>query len=443
MQRPITTSCICGTLSTSLCEDVFALVEAQISLLQDYLVSNELLRTEVGNSLLIEALLSILRNLRCKQNSFRNTFLRELASCVAAANDFSRMAERVEHLQQSMAERYPHLDWTGDDERNLTFTFRREASGLIDILEADAVCAAHRIASFVVQGLHQSGVSLELFSHDWEDKYVQNEVAVSMIRTFEDYLVDIQNCIEQEYLYHKVVAALVRSTVCLYVQCFVKKADSRRREMKRLKKNARDYAFLSASRAIRRMNYDVEVLQDYFSCHVKGTVPLERIVVNEFSVLILLMECMWLAVGKTDADSLEEFVLVVHKRTGANSDVTRQFLSDLWVLVGPKNEHRAVENTIRMMDAELQHVSKQLEERSLTTTTVDNDMACLRLDEMLKNLYEDRILQEQSSVCGNIIRDVKELGGEFKPRSDDPGSDTLRKLREFKPLKRLLGEKNS
>ena len=414
MQRPIQKSFLHGTLSTSLAEDVFALVEAQCGLLYDYLKSNELLMTEVGHSVLIESLLSILRNLGQKQTQFRNSFLYELPSCVAAANDFFRLAERVERLQQSTVEQYSHLEWESNgDETNLTFAFQREVSILLDTLEADAVYAANRIASFVIQGLHRSGVSTQLFSHDWEEKFVQNEVATSMTRTFEEYLADIRSCVEQDYLFHKVVAALVRSTVCFYVQCFVKKADNRRQEMKRLPtiKSIRNHEFLNANRAICRMNYDVITLRDYFIDNTaNGDAALGRIIVNEFSVLILLMECMHLAAGKDgSADSLEEFVVVVHKKTGANSNVTRQFLSDLFVLCGPKNTHRDVENTVRMMDTELKLVSKQMKERRLTASTLTNETACLRLDETLRSLYEDRMLQERSSLCGHICRDFKVL----------------------------------
>ena len=111
MRRPIDRSHIYGTLSTSLAEDVFALADSQCGLLHEYLASNGLLRTQVGDSLLAEALLSMLINLRVTQSQFRDSFLVDLPSSVAAANDFCRMAERVEQLLRSVEDRYAHLEW--------------------------------------------------------------------------------------------------------------------------------------------------------------------------------------------------------------------------------------------------------------------------------------------------------------------------------------------
>ena len=123
-------------------------------------------------------------------------------------------------------------------------------------------------------------------------------------------------------------------------------------------------AFMSSSRSTGRMNYDIEVLREYFGNIAKDIPSLGRVVDTQFSVFELLLECMWLAVGQTSSEknNLEEFVVVVHKRTGADSQVTRHFLSDLWLLMGTKNQHQVVEETIRMMDADLQLLSARLKE---------------------------------------------------------------------------------
>jgi hypothetical protein len=424
-------------------------VEAQASLLDEYLISTHLIQTEAGDSLLMDALLSILRNLWYKQTHFRNTFLRDLESCIAGANDFLRMVEKVDGLMKAMTERYPHLSWDDVKGDVTTAQVRREAADLITLFGSDAVHASERAATYVIQTIQNSSIPAELFSHDWEDRLVHNEVALSMVRTFEDYLSDLHNYVEQDFLYHKVVAALVRSTVCFYVQCLVKKADQMRRTRRR---NSHKIAFMSASRAICRMNYDIEVLRDYFYSAAKESAPLGRVIANELSVLVVFSECMGLAVGQTGADSLEKFVVVVHKRTGGDSEVTKHFLSDLWLLMGPKNEHLVVESAVRRMHAELQLVSARLKEKDSADSLARKDTIGLRLDEMLKTLYEERILQEKSSVCGNILRDVKELRESRKLETTTmldartetkEGNQNMPKWHvQFQPLIRLLGERN-
>jgi hypothetical protein len=200
------------------------------------------------------------------------------------------------------------------------------------------------------------------------------------------------------------------------------------------------------------MNYDIEVLRDYFYSAAKESAPLGRVIANELSVLVVFSECMGLAVGQTGADSLEKFVVVVHKRTGGDSEVTKHFLSDLWLLMGPKNEHLVVESAVRRMYAELQLVSARLKEKDSADSLARKDTIGLRLDEMLKTLYEERILQEKSSVCGNILRDVKELRESRKLETTTmldartetkEGNQNMPKWHvQFQPLIRLLGERN-
>ena len=148
------------------------------------------------------------------------------------------------------------------------------------------------------------------------------------------------------------------------MKCLINKADQVRRHSCNRKvvgsplfagrTSTEGVGFISASRAIRRMTYDIEVLRDYFRCVVsKESEALNRIVLDEFSMLAIILECMWLAVdhsgGDTGDSSLEEFIVVVHKRTGADSDVTKQFLSDIWLLIAPSDRRYVIDETINLM----------------------------------------------------------------------------------------------
>ena len=103
------------------------------------------------------------------------------------------------------------------------------------------------------------------------------------------------------------------------------------------------------------------------------------------------------------------------------------------------------EDTINMMNNALQLISTRIQEMESSTPRKSN-ATCLRLDEMLRALYEDRILQEKSSVCGNILRDVKDLRDGTKKsdpfstedeESNEPGQ--LQWPVKLEPLKRFLG----
>lgn len=345
-----------------------------------------------------------------------------------------------------MAQRYPHLIWHEAKGDSTTSLLRREAADLISLYGSDAVYAAQRVATFVMKAVETTtNIPQELFSRDWEDKLVHNEVAVSMVRTFEDYLSDIHNFIEHDFLYHKTVVALVRSTVCFYLKCFINKAEQVRSAKKKMKHAS---GFMSASRAICRMTYDIEVLRDYFYSVSKESAALGRVVANELSVLLVILECMWLALGQTGADSLEEFIVVVHKRTGADSEVTKHFLSDLWLLVAPADKQNVIRDMVKTMQLELQMVSLRMKETDAASPwkLKNSDTSYVRLDEMLKSMYDERNFQQQASLCGHILRDVKELRESRKEGGKNPlfpeMNEKLFESFKIEHFRRFLGEKH-
>lgn len=409
-----------GTISTTLPEDVFTLVETQLSLLDDYLQSSQLARTDEGDAILVDGLLSILRILYTKQTHYRDALILDMESCLAAANDFQRMGEKIETLISDLSRDYPHLCWDANVTKERLSDWDvsvglvgSQASHLVDLYGKDAVLAAQRAAIFVMRTIQQSDIPCELFSSRWEDELLRNEVAGSIVRTFDDYLVDMKQYLESDYLYQKVVAALVRATVCFYIQCFVIKAEKARH-----RKNRSGATFHSPKRAVTRIKYDVQAFGDYFREVTDGNEALKRLVMNELSVLTLLLECMAYAAGQSGTDSLEEFVLVVHKRTGAKSTITRYFLSDIYVLMARKmGEHHLVEQTVRRMKSDLDRVTERVNEKkdAFCLDQVSPETACFRLDEMLQALYEERILQEQASLCGTLVQDVKAraIGGHW------------------------------
>ena len=193
-----------GTLSTSLPEDVFSIVDVQATLLRDYIKKTRIVDTDVGDAVLIDGLLSIIRTLWHKQTHYRNIFLTNLECCVASANDFLRMINKVDELMYNVSRKYPHLLWnerasskngsgknskrggrsssrasnlTGIKSSNTnseiwaaTSLLRKEAADLICLYGGDAVHSAQKASTYIVSTIHKSDIKDRLFSRDWEDK---------------------------------------------------------------------------------------------------------------------------------------------------------------------------------------------------------------------------------------------------------------------------------
>ncbi len=408
MRHHIHRSAISGSLTTALPEDVFHLIDMQLSLLEEYLQAKHIVNTETGISVLTECVHSIVRNLWYHQSNYRYTFLRDVESSIAAANDHLRMMNKVEKMMRQIAKGFPQLDWEEQGQGgSTTSAIRRDVSSLIFMFSSDAVNASQRVVGYIMRDIQTSNIALDLFTSKWEDVMVHNEVAISVVKTLEDYLNDVRNYIEHEFLYCKIVAALVRATVSFYVQCFVKKAQQMRHIMKRdfARKRAQKFAFRSTRRAITRMTYDVQIFRDYFHSLAHDFPPLMRLVSDELSILVVLIECMCLAAGHMEDGCLNQYAVVVHKKiTGTNSAVTRHFLSDVWLLLGPKDAHLKIEREVKMMDKDLQRISARVKEEAPCHATTTDQSMYPRLDKVLRSLYEDRIIQENSFLCGSITR---------------------------------------
>ena len=170
---------------------------------------------------------------------------------------------------------------------------------------------------------------------------------------------------------------------------------------------------------------------------------------DEFDVFNVLLECMTNASGRGAIDNENELILVVHKRTGADSDITRFFISDIYVLLGKKNEHLLVEKSVRRMRKDLDIISSRMAEKrdafpATAGSSTTSETSHFRLDHMLQTVYEDRLLQERLSLCGNLFDEVRGLDG-TKPiamregAEEVPGRSSLMWPHRFDDLKRMFG----
>ena len=131
-------------------------------------------------------------------------------------------------------------------------------------------------------------------------------------------------------------------------------------------------------------------------------------------------------------------MVVVHKRTGADPDVTRHFLSDIYVLLGSRKEYLAVEHQVRGMQDELERMTARVQEKRMAQVLGDNsNETTFRLDKMLRTVYEDRIAHEKLTLCGNLVTDMKGAGKSMKTEMKGLGKKMmdikgLGKKRNFK-----------
>lgn len=411
------TSIIDGTLSTSLAADVFTLVEAQLTILDEFLEAKDLFMTDTGDAVTADVLLSIFRVICCKQIHYgRNSlFLHDLESCVARANDYFTMGEKTINLMQDITERrYSHLVWNVESSETKLSEWdlaanvvEQEASRLVDRLNLDAVHASQNAAIHVIRAIEQFDIPRELFSRHWEENLTNNEVAKYIVTVCGNYLSDIGDALASDYLYHKVVVTLVRCIVCFYTKSFILKAHRVRYSARRRRKGmAFKEFFRSPKRVLMRMTHDIELFEKFFLDVSEGSPVLHKIVTNEFSILgQLLLECSNYATSQSGSENLEEYVIVVFKRTGADTDVTRHFLSDVFMLMRGVDKDCCVRETIRHLREDLDRMKKNIgESRNLSppvqATKADSAYFCL--DEMLKTVYEERILQESATLCGGI-----------------------------------------
>lgn len=167
--------------------------------------------------------------------------------------------------------------------------------------------------------------------------------------------------------------------------------------------------------------YDVQILQTYFGGLAKELVSLQRVVEHELSILVTIHECMSIATGKTSDESLEQFILVLHKRTGCNSYVTQCLLRDLWFLMtqtptasqSTTQMENILSNKMDSMKEELDLLSNNMQKAqsdivgSSSSSHNDGKMTGLKLDETLSEMYDQRLFQ-QHNPCAPIMKTLQQ-----------------------------------
>lgn len=395
-----------GSLSTTLAEDVFSLLRAEANVLVDYIVGDAKLPSDsrTGACLFVDGIEHVFQVLKQSQMSSRLCFLTTLEDCAAAANDFFRMSELMEVFLGELLKMIPSLSVNSD----LSASVLQEGNVLITLFTQDAVMAAERTQVFIMRAVQSTSISSDFFSLAWENDWTQNEVSFSMVAIFDEYLIRTKRYLANDFLYHKAVAMSARAMTCFYIRCLINKADSvtrRRRNRERVGLHGERQPFQCHARAQRRLGDDIKVMINFFRESSGGDVTLLRIIANEMHILELIRECL----GTEDAESLKSFIVVIHKRTGTDPLVTRYFVGDLWILTAHKRGRANIQKAVQQLQPDLQMVTARMKHQSFCSY---DELSFVRLDNMLKVLYEDRVAQGMLPACWACLPKVETEGNE-------------------------------
>lgn len=390
-----------GKLTTSLCEDLFSLVGVQLRTIREHL--------SPSSEALVSAVCLIFSNLRMKQIHGRDYFLQDLESACAAANDFTRMSELCE---EALAELQSECKFDED----VRETLEASANEVLAVYSADAVYAAQSTHEFIFEPIVDA-IAGELFGVEWEQNLTHNELALTLVRTIEDFMGDLEQFLD-DFLLVKVADAIVSATVVFYVRCLLVKAENHI--------GTRGAHFQDTQMALDRMTGDIRVFTEFFEGLVPRMPSLKRVIEREFEFFTALYELISIAAGLSESDA-SNFIIVVHKLLMGNIDLTKHFVGDIWHLVNPAAE-KEIWDLIDSMEEQLEAIAPK-SEAAIRKAMDRQQVPGLRLDRMMADLYlqSKRKLPIMNSTFEKMVHTLKRdwTGHEKEGRKQDVRTNAL------------------
>ena len=366
-----------GKLTTSLCEDIFSFTSVQLQTIRE--------RLSKKSDALILAVCIILSHMRSKQVHARNNTLQDLETCCAASNDFTRMSEKTEDM---VAELMSECEFSED----MVATLEASCEELMGVYSSDAVYSARSVHIYVFDPIEEE-IGVRLFEEDWENVMIDNDLAISLVRTLEDFHEDLVHYMD-DFMVVKSMMSLMSATVIFYAKCLLQRAETHRN-------NKKPY-FGDVKTALDRMTGDIKVLRDYFEGLVPQMPTLKKNVDKDFEILTTIHELLSIAAG-ISVSEVEDFILVLQKRV-RDVGITKHIVGDLWHLVAP-TEERYVWELVESMEERLTAIAPPDDALALEV----NDRAYvkgLRLDEMAVKLIikSRRNRPIKASAVENIVK---------------------------------------
>ena len=179
-------------------------------------------------------------------------------------------------------------------------------------------------------------IGIRLFEEDWEGAMVDNDLAISLVRTLEDFHDDLEHLMDN-FMVVKSMMSLMSATVIFYAKCLLQRA-------KKHSSSTRPY-FGDIKKALDRMGFDIIVLMDYFVELVPEMPSLRKNINKDFEILTTIHELLSIAAGFSVSDA-EDFILILHKHVRVVG-ITKHVVGDLWRLVAPMEE----QNILRLVES--------------------------------------------------------------------------------------------
>ena len=347
-------SCSEGRLTTSLSEDVYSLAGVQLRTIRERLTR----RSEA----LVQAVGVIFKNLYEKQIACRNNFLQDFETCCAASNDFIRMSDNCEEI---LADLIAECNLTEEAQNQLD-----EQSGvLLGLYSGDAVFAAQKVHIYIFEPIEES-ISDELFGEEWLTELTNNELVLTLVKTLEDFMGDLEVFID-ELMVGKTLDALVTATVIFYFTYLLKKAQSHHSKTEPLWSNTR--------KALDRIRGDIDTMRGYFDDLMDVYPALKRAVPQQFEILDTVHELLSIAAGVSQSSD-RDFIILLQKRI-RNIPLTKLVVGDLWHAVSPATENDIYEK-IDVMETEMNAVAPN-DAEAFDVALARQTVPGLRLDQEL------------------------------------------------------------
>lgn len=333
---------------------MYALAGVQLRTIRDRLTR----RSEA----LVQAVGVVFKNLYQKQMEARNSFCIDFETCCAASNDFIRMSDKCEEIVDEIK---------GESvlSKEAAENLDEQAATILGLYSADAVYAARKTHIYCFEPIEEA-IGTDLFGEEWEKNLTHNELALTLVRTLDDFMEDLETFLD-ELMVQKAVEAQVTSSVTFYIRILLAKAAAHN--------SSRSGAFESNERAINRMRDDVNVIREYFDSLADSMRTLGRVIENEFAVLETVIEILAIAAGLSDSE-INNFAIMLQKRV-KNVGLTRLIICDLYHLVNP-GEEKKVNDELEKIEDEMSAVAPT-DEKAAKLAMDRQSVPGLRLDEMM------------------------------------------------------------
>jgi hypothetical protein len=335
----------------------------------------------------------IFKNLYEKQIAARDDFLNDLEECCAASNDFVRMSEKCEEIVGEI-----------QDECNLspeaTETLEEQSAALLGLYSGDAVYAAQKTHIYCFEPIEEA-IAGELFGPDWQDQLTHNELSLTLVRTLDDFMEDLETFLD-EVMVQKTVEAQITASVNFYLKILMTKSANHKSGLA----GATSY-FSNVEKAVARMRGDLETMREYFVGLTDSMPTLTRAIEREFAILEAVIEILAIAAGLSHSD-VQDFILMLQKSI-RNVAITKLVVGDLYHLAKPADEHKVYE-LVDSMEAEMLAVAPN-DENAASSARDRMTVPGLRLDQTMAKICIDESTRKRPTGAAMTERAEKALRG--------------------------------